>query len=133
MAGEPPRPAREPLHPVPVHSVVFAALAVAAVVAGAVAAERYHVAREAKAFPPETRRLLAFALFFNAATVVALGLAVLGAVVHAPAARRRGAARAAARVGIALLPLVLFGLGHALVNPWLPDLLVQIWTRFGGG
>lgn len=120
---------------VPIHSIVFAVLAVVAIAVGIAAADAYHEALEAQAFPGEVRRFLAFALFFNAAAGVAFAVVLLaellGAIVSAVKGRWPG--RCFVRVLVAAIPLLIFGIGHAVLNPWLWDLLERVREMASGG
>ena len=119
---------------VPVHAVVFLLVAAVAVWVGVRGADAYHAARQAGAFTTGVRRLLAFTVLFNFAVLVALVLAFAGEVLRAGVAvvRRGRPGRLLARCGLALLPLVVFGLGHAWLNPWLPALLRELRTLASG-
>lgn len=119
---------------VPVHAAVFLLVAVAAVWIGVRGADAYHAARQGGAFPSDVRRMLAFTLLFNSSVLVALVLAVAGEAVRTAIALARGGrpGRLLARCGLALLPLLVFGLGHAWLNPWLPTLLRELRTLASG-
>jgi hypothetical protein len=119
---------------VPVHAAVFVLVAAVAVAIGVRGADAYHAARETGAFPSEVRRVLAFSLLFNFSVPVALVLAFAGEALRTAIGLVRGRrqGRLLARCGLALLPLLVFGLGHAWLNPWLPQLLRELRTLVSG-
>jgi len=127
-ASTPPPVEPDPL--IPVHAVVFTAVAILAVGLGLHGADAYHAARSAGSFPADVRRLLAFTLLFNFAVLVALALAVVGEGLRTIVrlVRRGRPGRLLARCGFSLVPVLVFGLGHAWLNPWLPDLLREVRT-----
>jgi hypothetical protein len=71
------------------------------------------------------RRQVVFALLYNAGLGLALLAVSLGELVLAAVRLGRKAPKGAtlARLGVAVGLVVLFAAGHALVNPWMLDLL----------
>ena len=126
-----------PLSLVPAHVIVLVLLAVAALVAGHDAEGAYRAGQAAETgFTADIRRAVAFGLLFNIAIGIALAAAWLIELVATfvrVGRRTSPAGRAFARLGLATLPLLVFVVGHRLINPWLPDLVRQIGTLARGG
>ena len=132
-AGE---PRREPerLALFPPYAIVLLLTAGLSVLIASKGADAWHAARAAHQFPEETRREIVFSLVFAWSVFAALAAAWLGelgaSVVRL--ARHRPAGRVAARLGLALLPLLVFGIGHRIVNPWLLELAGRVRELLSG-
>lgn len=133
-AASPGEPVRPPLRLFPPYAVVLILTAGLSVLIASKGADAWHAARAAGSYPEETRREILFALVFSWAVLAALAAAWLGELVATVVrlARRVPAGRALARLGLTLLPLLVFGIGHRLVNPWLFELVSQV-RQLGAG
>jgi len=123
---EPEAPSRLGL--VPPYAIVLLLTAALSVVIASTGASTWHEARGAGSFPEETRREVVFALVFTYSVAAALILAWLGelAATVLRLARKQAPGRVFARLGLTLLPLAVFGIGHRIMNSWLFELLAEL-------
>jgi hypothetical protein len=125
--------APSPIGLMPPYSLVLLLTAGLSLVVAAKGATAWHEARAAGGFPEEVRREVVFALVFTLSVGAALVLAWLGelAATVLRLAKGLGARRVLARLGLTLLPLAVFGIGHRIMNPWLFELGDQVRQMLG--
>lgn len=120
---------------VPPYLVVLLIAAVAGVALMHVTAGTWHEAAANQAFPPDVRRKVAFAIFFNIGLAGAIALAAGGEIVATAVRllRRAPVVPTAVRLGLALLLMVVLVGGHKIANPWLGDIVRAVRGATGGG
>jgi hypothetical protein len=108
----------------PAYVIVLILTALAAVALARLAFDAFGAARDAGAISAPVRQELAFALIFNACAGAGLGIAALWEILASPIRlmRSAGLGRVLTRLVVAMLPLVVLGAGHALLNPELWEL-----------
>ena len=121
---------------VPAHVIVLVVLAALAIIAGHRAGVEYQAARASGDFPAHVRRVITFGALFNAGALGILVGAWLAELVAATVAFLRSPpwrSRILVRLAVALIPLVAFGVGHLVANPWGMSLLRQVRTAVRSG
>lgn len=119
----------------PPYSIVLTLTAALSLFVASKGASAWHEARAAGGFPEDVRREAVFALVFCYSVAAAFALAWLGELVATVLRLARGvpAGRAFARLGLTLLPLAVFGIGHRFMNPWLFELVGELRRMLGPG
>ena len=118
----------------PPYSIVLLLTAGLSLFVASTGASAWHAARAEGGFPEDVRREVVFALVFCYSVAAALVLAWLGelAATALRLARKVPAGRAFVRLGLTLLPLAVFGIGHRFMNPWLFELVGELKRMLGG-
>lgn len=118
----------------PPYAIVLLLTAALSLFIASKGASAWHEALGAGGFPEDTRREVVFALVFCYSVGVALLAAWLGelAATVLRLVRKRPPGRVLARLGLTLLPLAVFGIGHRIMNPWLVELLAELRRMAGG-
>ena len=117
----------------PPYAIVLLLCAALSVLVATKGAAAWHEAQSSGSYPEQVRRDIVFSLVFTYSVVAALLLAWLGELVATAFRLRRGlrAAPVLGRLGLSLLPFVVFGIGHWIVNPWLFELVGQARQLMG--